>query len=57
MNRRMDKAVRLLREGELSVGQVADACGYAGANYFIRQFRKKNGVTPQAFRQNALSGA
>ena len=56
MNRRMDKAERLLKESEQSIGQVADACGFSSANYFIRQFRKRNGLTPRAFRQNALLG-
>jgi len=40
----------------MTVGEVADRCGFSSANYFIRCFRMKNGVTPLRFRERARSG-
>ncbi|MFC5532611.1 helix-turn-helix transcriptional regulator [Cohnella yongneupensis] len=40
----------LLDDPEQSVQQVADACGYPSASYFIKRFKEKEGVTPAAYR-------
>lgn len=47
------EAQRLLTHSAQSVGQVADAVGFADASYFARYFRKYVGLTPEAFRQTA----
>jgi AraC-like DNA-binding protein len=47
---RMDRARELLREGELSVKQVASAVGYANGNYFAKVFRRVSGQSPSAYR-------
>ncbi|MBQ9500836.1 MAG: helix-turn-helix transcriptional regulator [Lentisphaeria bacterium] len=52
-NLRLDHAASLLAGGRMSVGEVADRCGFSSANYFIRCFRMKNGITPLRFRERA----
>ncbi|MEI8242397.1 MAG: helix-turn-helix transcriptional regulator [bacterium] len=48
---RLQQARRLLMESGLNVDQVARACGFREAGYFRRVFRKKEGMTPLAFRR------
>ena len=48
--RRMDEAVRLLRSTELTVREVARACGFADPNHFAKAFRRWHGQSPLAFR-------
>ncbi|MFC6618845.1 AraC family transcriptional regulator [Deinococcus radiophilus] len=48
---RFEHAVRLLRGTELSVSQVAHACGYSDHSAFSRKFRMMAGLTPQAYRK------
>lgn len=47
---RMDRAQRLLADGELSVKEVAWACGFASAGYFIKVFKRHQGLTPLAWQ-------
>jgi AraC-like DNA-binding protein len=47
---RLEKAAAMLRAVELPVAEVAKACGFADAGYFIRRFRRGFGVTPGAYR-------
>ena len=51
---RLDRAERLLRDTSLSVKEVAWACGFASAGYFIRQFRARSGRTPGQWREGTL---
>ena len=51
--RRLDEAKRLLLQGELTVGAVAEACGFDDANYFSRVFKRETGQTPRAFRRSS----
>lgn len=48
---RMDLAKYYLGMMHMSVEDVAESCGFSGVYYFIRQFKKKNGITPGAFRK------
>ncbi|MBA3937799.1 MAG: helix-turn-helix transcriptional regulator [Planctomycetes bacterium] len=48
---RLELACRLLRNGSLSVAEVAAACGYPDANYFARLFRQRHGSAPGAWRR------
>jgi AraC-like DNA-binding protein len=52
---RIERAQRLLAETSLAVKEIAWACGYASPGYFIRVFRQHCGITPQAWREEALS--
>ncbi len=48
---RIHRAKRLLREGDLSVSEVARAVGIPDDNYFIRLFRATEGMTPLRYRK------
>lgn len=41
-----------LLSGDLTVGQIAEKCGYQSTPHFIRQFRSVVGVTPEKFRNS-----
>ncbi|HSI85562.1 MAG: AraC family transcriptional regulator [Candidatus Methylacidiphilales bacterium] len=47
---RMERAVQLLQESQLSIQQIADALGYSDIFFFHRQFRQVTGTTPGSFR-------
>ncbi|HTC20405.1 MAG TPA: AraC family transcriptional regulator, partial [bacterium] len=53
--RRLDEAKRLLKATRLPIFRVAKDCGFKSNPHFIQLFRKKNGMTPQAFRKNLQS--
>lgn len=48
--RRLAKARQLLAGGELPLGEVALACGFASASHFSNRFRQALGATPGAYR-------
>jgi LacI family transcriptional regulator len=50
---RMERASRLLRETDLSLAEIAKRSGFADADYLSVAFKKKVGVSPRAYRQQA----
>lgn len=48
--RRLHHACRLLRQGDLPLGQVALLCGFASASHFSNRFRQAMGATPGEYR-------
>ena len=48
---KIDLACRLIRERELTLTQIASACGFADQSHFIRVFRKAMAVSPSAYRR------
>lgn len=54
---RLDAAKRLLLHREYTLETIASLCGFAGANYFCRVFKKETGKTPAAWRAKALPGS
>jgi len=46
---RLEHAAMLLAESDLQVQEVADAVGYADANYFSRLFRQAYGMPPSEY--------
>src|SRR5436309_11610267 len=48
--KRLEKAARLLKSGNLRVSQVARRCGFDSENYFRQQFRERYGMSPRQFR-------
>ena len=48
---RLERACRLLREGELPITEIGLRCGFSSASYFGLQFRKKLGCSPLAYRK------
>ena len=51
MNKRMEKAQRLLLNSELSIREVADECGFSDNEYFSRCFKETHGMSPTAWRR------
>lgn len=47
--KRLEKAVNLLTEKDLSVTEVAYEIGYENISYFIREFKKKVGQSPKQY--------
>lgn len=50
---RLGRAAVLLRRSNLSVGQVAEACGFVDPFHFSRRFRHVYGVPPRTYRAAA----
>ena len=48
---RLKAATQQLRNSYISVGEVAERCGYCDVNYFIRVFRNHLNCTPSEFRR------
>lgn len=48
---RLDYARRLLLEGYANVDEIARECGFDDAGYFRRLFKRREGLTPLAFRR------
>lgn len=46
---RMNRALALLAEGNCSVKEIAEACGFRDEKYFSRAFKKKYGYPPSHF--------
>lgn len=53
--RRVARAQELLADAARPLAEVAEACGFATADYFARVFRKYVGLSPQEFRRARLS--
>jgi AraC-like DNA-binding protein len=50
MQRRLERAQKLLAESNLSITQIALESGFAEQSHFSRRFRLSFGITPRAFR-------
>src|SRR6266571_4972969 len=50
--KRLEKAARLLKGGNLRISQIARRCGFDSENYFRQQFRQRFGMSPRQFRSN-----
>jgi AraC-like DNA-binding protein len=48
---RVDEAARLLLDGRAPLKQIADAAGFASANYFCKVFRRFQHMSPAAYRR------
>lgn len=49
---RLEHAAELLANTSMSALEVCSAVGYDSFSYFIKQFKKKYGVTPHKYRSN-----
>lgn len=52
--RRISRAVELLRYTQLPIRQIAELLGFADALYFSRRFKQAVGISPRAYRQREL---
>lgn len=53
---RIQKAVYLLRETDLPVGAISEACGFSYLNYFCRCFRRSFNCSPGEYRERLRRG-
>ncbi|MEM8831249.1 MAG: response regulator [Cyanobacteria bacterium P01_G01_bin.19] len=51
VERRMDRARKLLLNTEASIAQIAEQTGYVDTAYFIRQFKQIHGTSPHQWRK------
>ena len=51
IDKRIQKAKLLLAQNEMSIRDIAIACGFQNISYFSRQFKKSTGMTPREFRK------
>lgn len=49
--KRLKKGETLLVTTDLSINAIADECGFFDASFFVKQFKKMYGITPNAFRK------
>jgi two-component system response regulator YesN len=54
-NIRIDNACTLLQTTSLTLKEISQKCGYANQYYFSTAFKKKIGMSPSAYRDNASS--
>lgn len=49
---RLEKGMELLRSTEMTITEIANACGYTGASYFTEMFTKQKGCPPKVYRKS-----
>ena len=54
---RIEAAKLLLAEREYSLEMIAGLCGFSGANYLCRVFKRETGLSPAAWRETAAHKA
>lgn len=47
----IEYAEKLLLETNISIGEIAEQCGYRNTENFIRIFKQKKGITPSKYRK------
>jgi AraC-like DNA-binding protein len=52
---RLERARTMLTRSNLTISQVARACGFADPLYFSRRFRAAHGIAPRAYRDNGAA--
>ena len=55
LNCRMSAAKTMLMEGEMSMEEVAERCGFSSQSYFNYCFKQQTGQTPLQYRRASLS--
>ena len=54
---RIDKAKDLLVHTDMTVTEISRECGYSSYNYFVRQFRAEEDMSPSEYRASAQNTA
>ena len=53
-DKRIQKAEKLLTKGNMSIRDIAIACGFQNISYFSRQFKACTGKTPQEYSKTGV---
>lgn len=53
---KLNKAKKMLHNKSISLGEVADVCGFYDLSYFSRMFKKEFGITPSQYQKNVSLG-
>lgn len=56
INERVKQAKQLLADPKNSIATVSAQCGFSDVNYFIRVFKKTEGITPRLYQSCLLNG-
>lgn len=51
---RIKRASELLKQTEMTVNEIAEACGFNNVNYFIRKFKEIKECTPAVYRKKIV---
>lgn len=51
LQRRFERAVKLLEQTDLPVSSIAEAVGYENTSFFYRRFRSMYGISPKDYRR------
>ena len=54
INERINHAKQMLKFGDISISEIADACGFNSLFYFSKYFKKRTGVSPKHYREKFL---
>ena len=54
---RLNKAASYLRFGDISVQEISDTLGYATVSHFIKEFKKRFGLSPLKYRKDRNGNA
>lgn len=55
-NFRIQKSIALLRDTDLSISEIAEACGFSNASYYVECFHRIVGQTPKKYQAMLRSG-
>ncbi len=53
-NKRLERARQLLQTSDMSVSEISDACGFSDYNYFLREFKKKYGMSTKKMKKEQI---
>ncbi|GAB1541897.1 hypothetical protein NUACC21_45700 [Scytonema sp. NUACC21] len=51
IQQRVERAMQLLKQGKVTITDIALQCGFANQSHFTKHFRKITGVTPRSYQQ------
>lgn len=51
---RVENAVRLMQKRDLTLGEIAEKCGFPSAGHFSKVFKKQLGMTPKEYRNRFI---
>ena len=51
---RMEKAKRLVAQGNMKMYKIAECIGYADSSYFAKLFKRYTGLSPARYRETII---